>query len=256
MQLTAAIIKQTASLDSAAHRRREGLFMVEGTKAVTDTMGHFRLSMLAATPQWLAGHQGVAPEEVTVRATARDLGRMSHLTTPPPVIAVYELPGDDFDPDSLTDQLVIALDAIQDPGNLGTIIRTADWMGVRHILAGPGTADCFAPKVVQATMGSIVRVAVHYCDLPEVLAGLASKGMPVYGTVLDGDDMFDTPLPRAGVIVTGNEGRGISPEVMATLTRRLTIPSWPAGAVHGESLNAAIATAITLSAFRFPRRQP
>ena len=252
MILTSAIIKTVASLDKASHRRREGLFMVEGTKAVADTIGHFDLHMLICTAAWEESHPAIVDGLEVTRATARDLSRMSHMSTPPEVIAVYRLPMYAFEPRRLHGGLVLALDTIQDPGNLGTIIRTADWMGVRDIIASRETVDCFSPKVVQATMGSIVRVKVHYCDLPATLAALREGGMPVYGTVLGGDDIYAADLRPEGVIVVGNEGRGISAEVLAQVTERVTIPSYPrGGAAHGESLNAAVATAIVLAAFRF-----
>lgn len=252
MILTTAIIKTVASLDKASHRRREGLFMVEGDKAVADTLGHFGLEMLICTAAWEEAHSAMLAGREVARATARDLSRMSHMSTPPEVIAVYRLPHRDLDIPALSGSLVLALDTIQDPGNLGTIIRTADWMGVHDIIASRETADCFAPKVIQATMGSIVRVRVHYCDLVSALAELRAEGMPVFGTVLGGEDIYASQRPQQAVIVVGNEGRGISDEVLAEVDRRVTIPSYPRGGdSHGESLNAAIATAVTLAAFRF-----
>lgn len=252
MILNNSIIKTVASLDKASHRRREGLFVVEGSKAVGDTLGHFELYMLACTAAWEEENKDWLKGVEFTRATARDLSRMSHLSTPSEVMAVYRLPECPEDGMPRRGGLILALDTIQDPGNLGTIIRTADWMGVRDIIASRETADCFAPKVVQATMGSIVRVRVHYCDLPDALARLRDMGMSVYGTVLGGDDLYASELPDEAVIVVGNEGKGISAEVLAQVNRRVTIPSYPrGGADHGESLNAAIATAITLAAFRF-----
>lgn len=144
-------------------------------------------------------------------------------------------------------ELVLALDAIQDPGNFGTIIRTADWWGITTILAGTGTADCYASKVVQSTMGAISRVKIIYCDLPETLDLIKS---PVYGTFLDGSDIYATRLEAHGVIVIGNEGRGISPVVEQRVSHRLFIPPYPKGRPTSESLNAAIATAVTISEFR------
>lgn len=252
MILTNSLIKTFASLDKASHRRNEGLFMVEGTKAVCDTIGHFTLYTLICTAAWEENHLEVASACEVTRATAREMSRMSHLFTPPEVMAIYRLPDDSCDSQAWRRGLVLALDTIQDPGNLGTIIRTADWMGVHHILASRETVDCFAPKVVQATMGSIVRVKVHYCELAAELAALREAGMPVYGTALEGADLYNADLQRDAVVVVGNEGRGISPEVMAQVDRRITIPAYPRGcANHGESLNAAVATAITLAAFRF-----
>lgn len=254
--LTAAVIKCIARLDSASRRREEGLFMAEGTKCVADTLGHFKLHMLAATAAWRAEHPqwGALPQAVT--ASQRDLGRMSHLSTPPQVIAVYELPAECSSIMLPCGEPVLALDTIQDPGNLGTIIRTADWMGIHTIVASRATADCFAPKVVQATMGSIARVRVHYIDsLAGFLRGEAGRGREVYGTLLEGENLYRAPgLAPDPILVIGNEGRGISEEVKATLTRRLTIPSGEPGAPHGESLNAAIAAALAMAALTVGRR--
>ena len=138
---------------------------------------------------------------------------------------------------------------MQDPGNLGTIIRTSDWFGIRQIICSPGTADAFSPKVVQATMGSIARVSVNYTDLPSFLAQLPA-GTPVYGTFLEGENIYRHPLSPNGLIIMGNEGKGISPAVSRFVTEKLFIPPYPANATTGESLNVAIATAITCAEFR------
>lgn len=162
------------------------------------------------------------------------------------MIAVYRIPelsAPDFS------GLVVALDCVQDPGNLGTIMRVADWMGVHTILASTDTVDCYSPKVVQATMGAISRVRVHYCNLSDVLRGKDH----VYGTFLDGSNIYDAALSPSGIVVMGNEGKGISPEVASTVTHRLRIPSFPPDVPTSESLNVAVATAITLAEFR--RRQ-
>lgn len=237
-----------AALDERKHRRREGAFKAEGTKCVLDTLGHFNLRALYATGEWLDEHPDISTLPQTSVATRGDLRKMSSLTTPGQVIAVYDIPERTPDLTFADDTLILALDTIQDPGNLGTIIRVADWYGITDILASRETADCYAPKVIQATMGSISRVAVHYCDLPETIARINAP--KVYGTFLDGDDIDSLPLSRAGIIVIGNEGNGISEAVEKTVTDRVTIPSYPAGRPTGESLNAAIATAITISKFR------
>lgn len=240
-----------ASLDEHKHRRRERAFKAEGTKCVLDTLGHFTLRALYATQEWIDGHPDAARLPQTVTAGRGDLRKMSSLTTPSQVIAVYEIPERTFTPSKASDSLILALDTIQDPGNLGTIIRVADWYGITDIIASRETADCFAPKVIQATMGSISRVNVHYCDLPGTLASMDTA--KIYGTFLDGDDIDTIPLSSGGVIVIGNEGNGISDSVAALVTDRITLPSWPAGRPTGESLNAAIATAITISKFRAKR---
>ena len=249
--LTNNICKAVAALDERKHRRREGAFKAEGTKCVLDTIGHFNLRALYATQEWLDEHPDFSGRRNVYIATRGDMRKMSSLTTPGQVIAVYDIPERTPALTFAEDTLILALDTIQDPGNLGTIIRVADWYGITDIIASRETADCFAPKVIQATMGSISRVNVHYCELPETIASINAP--KVYGTFLDGSDIDTTSLSPSGIIVIGNEGNGISDAVAHTVTDRITLPSYPAGRPTGESLNAAIATAITISKFRARR---
>lgn len=175
--------------------------------------------------------------------------RMTALSTAPAVVAVYDIPSPCTKLAGIADKnLVLALDTIQDPGNLGTIMRVADWMGVETIICSRETVDVYSPKVVQATMGAISRVSVIYGNLPEMITEVNSPA--IYGTFLNGENINTTQLENRGIIVIGNEGRGISDTVAALVNRRITIPSYPAGRVTSESLNAAVATAITLAAFR------
>lgn len=250
-KLTNAVKKETAALAESKHRRRQGAFMAEGTKCVLDTIGHFALRRLFATRDWLASHHLPVELDGEVYCCNRgELGAMSSMALAPDVIAVYDLPQElPFEPEKLVGQLVVALDRVQDPGNLGTIMRTADWMGVTVILASSDTVDCFNPKAVQGTMGAVSRVRVIYGDLPAMLDALAPS-MPVYGTFLGGENIYAAELSAAGVVVMGNEGKGISPEVEVKVSRRLLIPSFPPERPTSESLNVATATAIVLSQFR------
>lgn len=248
--ITNSICRFVASLDERKHRRKEGAFKAEGTKCVLDTLPHFSLRALYATEEWLIEHPE-ASTPLSVKASRADLRRMSSLTTPADVIAVYDIPQRTLDPGCASSALVLALDTIQDPGNLGTIIRVADWYGITDIICSRETADCYSPKVIQATMGSISRVSVHYCDLPSIIQEMNPPH--VYGTFLNGDDIDTAPLSDCGIIVIGNEGNGISAPVAATVSSRITIPSFPPGRPTGESLNAAVATAITISKFRSKR---
>lgn len=215
-------------------------------------MGHFTLRYLFATYEWLETHsqqvKRLSGIGTVVKVTRNDLSRMSSLTTPSDVIAVYEIPKREPEFSNLSHGLILALDTIQDPGNLGTIIRVADWFGVREILCSAETVDCFSPKVIQSTMGSISRVKLYYGNLPDMIS--KTKAPAVYGTFLDGESISEAKIGEDGIIVIGNEGKGISKEVEAVVTERLLIPSYPQGEVTGESLNAAIATAITLAKFR------
>lgn len=252
MELTNNLRKLVASLSERKHRKKENLFKAEGTKCVVDTLPHFKCFALFATEQWLAKHNREVENinsETVVCATAADIRRMSSLTTPQDVIAVYEIPSYELDLSRFEGSLLLALDSVQDPGNLGTIIRTADWFGITDILCSRETADVFAPKVVQATMGAISKVRLHYCDLHSALTAL-SKSMPVYGTFLSGENIYRTELSESAVIVMGNEGNGISDEIASLVNSRILIPSFAGGCESSESLNVATATAITVSEFR------
>ncbi|MBD5315289.1 MAG: RNA methyltransferase [Bacteroides sp.] len=247
--LTNNIRKTVTQLDKAKYRKESGLFMAEGTKCVLDTIESFRLRWLFATDRWAAEHAATAKRhsEALCIVPHKDLERMSHLTTPPEVMAVYEIPERHADIDSLVPNLYLALDGVQDPGNLGTIMRTADWMGITTIFCSPGSADLYAPKVVQSTMGAISRVEVIYHPLEDIVTRFP---YPVYGTFLDGEDIYRSQLREAALIVMGNEGRGISPELDRLITHRLRIPSYPPEATTSESLNVAVATAICVAEFR------
>ncbi len=256
--LTKSTIRLITSLRQRKFRRQEGLFVAEGPRLVGELLPAFRCKLLLATQEWMAdeGHKwGGCPMEVI---TSAELERVSSLQTPQQVVALFEIPDDEnFAIDTAassvaTEGLHIALDGVQDPGNLGTIIRLADWFGIRHIWCSPITADVWNPKVVQATMGGIARVSVHYVELPAFLAALPAE-VPVYGTSLDGDSLWDSSLSDNGIIVMGNEGNGVTSEVNSLCRRRLFIPNYPAGQPTTESLNVAMATGIVLAEFR--RRQ-
>lgn len=250
VELTNRLRKLVSSLDDARVRREERMFVAEGTKCVLDTLHHFNVRFLFATQAWLDRHHaGIKGFDVTVVKRA-DMERMSHLSTPPDVLAVYDIPDSDIAALDSRGKLVLALDRVQDPGNLGTIMRIADWFGIRDIVCSRDTVDLYNPKVVQATMGAIARVKVYYTDLPE---WLGCCGLPVYGTFLHGENIYKATLGSEGVIVMGNEGKGISEEVERKVTCRLTIPSYPVGEATSESLNVGMATAVTVAEFR--RRQ-
>ena len=255
-------IKFIRSLELRKNRRQSGLFIAEGPKVVGDLMKRQLPAWVVATPEWLqaewapvAGNRKDVGEVQVMEVTEEELKRVSCLQHPQKVLALFALPdaGDEGNRDGLIgdDRLLLALDGVQDPGNMCTIIRIADWFGIDTILCSPDTADAFNPKVVQATMGSIARVRLVYTDLVAFCRTLPAD-YPVYGTLLDGSDIYRQPLTAHGIIVMGNEGKGISPALRQLVNRRLLIPQF-GGAVGAESLNVAIATAITCSEFR--RRQ-
>lgn len=245
MALSNSDRKLFASLATAKGRKATGWFMAQGEKCVHDTLGNFNLIRLLHSPDW-AVDKHYEPAAIEVKPC--DLKAISTLNTTPSVIAIYEIPKIDDDLNLRDNELALALDCLQDPGNLGTILRVADWMGVERIFASQDTADVWNPKVVQASMGAISRVKVTYCDLIKMLD--TNWGAPIYGTFLNGKDIYKTELQDYGIIVMGNEGNGISKEVECLVNHRITIPSYPQNRPTSESLNVAIATAITLAEFR------
>ncbi len=248
MDITNRLRKLVATLDDIKVRRQEGLFVAEGTKCVLDTLPYFECEYLFVTTQWIENHKSITTKcEPTVVKRA-DLERMSQLSTPTQVIAVYKIPAFEIDETAISQGLTIALDRVQDPGNLGTIMRIADWFGIRQIIASHDTVDVYNPKVVQSTMGAISRVKVHYVDLPEWLDSHSS--LPIYGTFLNGNNIYSSHLTSHGIIVMGNEGKGISDAVASKVNQRLLIPSYPPESNTSESLNVGMATAITIAEFR------
>lgn len=240
--VTKADIQWVRSLADKRARSEHGVFVAEGEKLVGELLASdFDVVRVFAT----SGFPGAEP------VSQREMERLSHLKTHTPVLAVARVPRHGL-PDEPGRELTIALDGVQDPGNLGTIIRLADWFGIGDVVCSHDTADCFNPKVVQATMGAILRVRVHYADLRRVLEHAAAHMESVYGTFLDGENIYEADLGEvsSGVIVLGSEGRGISPEVAAAITRKLHIPPYPAGNPASESLNVATAAAIVCSEFR------
>lgn len=243
--ISKAKIKYIHSLEQKKNRKAEGVFVAEGPKVVGDLLDTMRPRLVVATEQWLC-QQSVLPQCEVVEVTEDELRKVSFLQHPQQVLAVFPQPESIsgaglFENNS---NLVLALDGVQDPGNLGTIIRIADWFGIEQIVCSQETADAWNPKVVQATMGSIARVHVSYCDLASFLDSLP-EGTPVYGTLLDGDDINKAEIQNRGVVIMGNEGNGISPAIAQRVTHRLLIPNYPAGRKTADSLNVAIATAIT-----------
>ena len=242
-------INNIKSLELKKFRDEKRLFVAEGHKLVGELLGVFRCVLLVATDEWLAGH-GRIPADRVETVSADELKRASLLRSPQNVLAVFCIPDDKSAmKEAAAKNLVLALDDVQDPGNLGTIMRIADWFGIKDIFCSKGTADIYNPKAVQATMGAISRVKIHYTELAKEIASLPAS-VPVYGTFLEGDIIYDTELSGNGVIIMGNEGNGISREVGKTINRKLYIPNWPAGAATSESLNVAIATAIVCAEFR------
>lgn len=242
--MTKAEIQLVRDLADKRSRMQHGLFVAEGEKLIGELRtSQFRVRKIFALEGIFEG-----PEVETV--APRDMERLSLLKTANNSLALVEIPRYDLDMAQAADALVLALDDVQNPGNLGTIVRLADWFGIGDIVCSEGTADCFNPKVVQATMGAILRVRLHYTDLPRYLDDAARQEIPVYGTFLEGDNLYNTPLTPHGIVVMGNEGRGVRPETARTVTRKLYIPPYPTDRRGSESLNVAMATGIVCAEFR------
>lgn len=240
-------IKYIRSLELKKNRNKEGKFVAEGFKVVDDLLALQPADLIVATQEWLHGKHFAAQTEV-IEVTEEELKKVSFLQHPQQVLAVFKQ-ATSGDYSINTNELNLALDGVQDPGNLGTIIRIADWFGITHIYCSQDTADVYNPKVVQATMGSIARVKVEYGDLLGLVESLPAD-VPVYGTLLDGDNIYQQTLENRGLIVMGNEGKGISPALAKKVNHKLLIPNFPEGRATADSLNVAIATAITCSEFR------
>jgi len=247
-------IKYINSLKLKKTREQEGLFVAEGVKIVNDLLhSGIKVKTIYSSRNFQLSIFNYHIDVIRIKES--ELNRISSLNSPNEVLAICEIPKYDLDPAQLTPKLNIVLDTLQDPGNLGTIIRIADWFGIENIICSPETVEVYNPKVIQATMGSISRVKVHYTDLGDFLKGLS--GSKVYGAVLDGADLYATKLSDKGFIVIGNESKGISPELLPYITDKIRIPSFgtpvsdlKSGISTAESLNAAIATAVICSEFR------
>ncbi len=250
MSLSKNKIKYIRSLKEKKFRSLHHTFVAEGTKLVSELMVTCRCQLLAALPEILPTLPEMNADEVVV-ASEGELAKATCLQTAPQVIAVFYQPEQPADQLQLQGRLTLALDGIQDPGNVGTILRIADWFGIDQLLCSYETADIYNPKTVQATMGALSRVRTTYADLTALLSRWGD--LPVYGTFLEGNNIYRETLSMEGVIVLGSEGKGISRELEKIINRKLFIPSYPADRSTSESLNVAAAAAIVCAEFR--RRQ-
>ena len=249
-------LKLVRSLELKKNRKKEGLFVAEGPKVVGDLLraGYVPHAIFSTNPAYLSSYlpasnlpslQGGAGGRL-LPITDDELRKLSFLQHPQEVLALFEIP----QTSAISPQpsaLSLALDGIQDPGNLGTIIRIADWFGITTIYCSEDTADCYNPKVVQATMGSLAHINIVYTNLEALLRQYDG---PIYGTLLDGQNIYQQELSSEGIIVMGNEGNGISPAIRQLVTHKLLIPNYNPSSETAESLNVAIATAITCAEFR------
>ena len=242
--MTKAEIQLVRSLADKRSRTEHGLFVAEGHKFIGE------LCTSALRVRKIFALEGLFEGGEVETVSSREMERLSLLKTPSDSLALVEIPRCDLKPERLRGRLTLALDDVQNPGNLGTIVRLADWFGIADIVCSEASADCFNPMVVQATMGAILRVRVHYTDLGAFLHDAGAAGLPVYGTFLEGENIYGTTLTEEGVVVMGIEGRGISQAAARAVTHKLFIPPYPADRRGSESLNVAMATGIVCSEFR------
>ena len=237
--ITKADIKYIKSLQNKKERVLSKKFIIEGEKIVNEALNYNPtiIEHLYATSNFIA--QTSIPEFVSVtQISIHELDKISTLTTPNKAVAICK----QLQSEQLNSNLILALDHIQDPGNLGTIIRLADWFGISEIICSKNTVDCYNPKVIQSTMGAIFRVQVSYVDLEQFLKNTT---YPIYGALLNGDNVFKTKFDRKGIILLGNEGNGISEELKKFITNQITIPKFG----EAESLNVAMAASIIVGSY-------
>jgi len=251
-------IKFINSLKKKKDRTEQGLFIAEGTRLVEDLLREgSRAALLCATSTWLEKNPVGAGTKIKeqIEVTEQELGKISSLKTPPEVLGVFEIPAGFSSHEQLGEKLSLVLDRISDPGNLGTIIRLADWFGIENIICSCDTVDLYNPKTVQSTMGSIARVRVIYRELAEFLEPWSRlSDFDVFGCFLEGENLYTAPFPEKGMIVMGNESHGISQRLWPLINRQLYIPYFPTDQLtRAESLNVSMATGIVCSEFR--RRQ-
>ncbi len=243
-------MKLIRSLHLKKYRNEYNLFVAEGSTNVLDLLkSPFNLQWLFARESWVEKFEGRLHEIDVQTVSEKEMEKMSHLKNASEVLAVFKLPElPEFNPGGI-DDYVLALDDIKDPGNMGTIIRTADWFGIDTIICTRETVDAYNPKVIQASMGSLARVRVHYLDLESVLSEMPTD-IDVYGAFLHGDPVSTVEKRGRGILLIGSEAHGISKDYLSLITHKITIPSFAKGITGAESLNAAIATSILCYEFR------
>ncbi len=244
-------LKFIQSLSRKKIRDQHQVFIAEGQKMVDDLLNSDLVpTLIIATSQWLSEHSVKTNQAEIVETTLSEIKKISLLKSPPEVLVVFKQPEWSFQLKELQNELTLFLDEIQDPGNLGTIIRLSDWFGIKHLICSVGCADVFNPKTIQSTMGAISRVKVSYVDTVEFLKDYQQLNLPIYGTYLDGDNIYQTSLENKGLIIMGNEGKGIGIDAAAYVSNKLFIPPFPQDIPTSESLNVSIATAVVCAEFR------
>ncbi len=244
-------IKLIRSLELKKNRAAAGLFVAEGEKMIFDLLqSGIEISELFYTKELEKLVLNTKSSAVLELVSKEEISRISFLKTPSNIVAICKIPIAEINWNTLKNELTLVLDEIQDPGNLGTIIRLADWFGIRTIICSENSADLYNPKVIQSTMGGFARVNVHYTNLENLLDQALKLRIPIYGTFLEGENIYTAEIGESGIVIMGNEGNGISPNLASKISRKLTISSYPTDQPTSESLNVAIATAIVCAEFR------
>ena len=236
------------SLTIKKYRDKNLLFLAEGHKLVAELIPHFKCELLVYTDNQTKEATTI-PFKDKIVVDEQTFQKISTQKAPQGMLAVlHQKQSAKVDSAIFTSELCLMLDEIQDPGNLGTIVRTADWFGIHHVFCSPNTADIYGCKAVQATMGALARVQIHYVDLEDLLQ--KAENTDIYGTFLEGENIYETDLSSNGLLIMGNEGRGISKELEKYINKKLYIPNYPPQTISSESLNVAAATAVVCSEFR------
>jgi TrmH family RNA methyltransferase len=249
--LSKAKIKLIRSLKMGKFRKQHGLFIAEGTTNVLDfLLSGTKAEYLFGSEEWIAEHGTKVASNLIRAVSVKEMKQISSLSSPSGILAVFRIPELTAPDLKSYAGLLLMLEDIRDPGNLGTIIRTADWFGINHIVCSEETVDAFNPKVVQASMGSLARVEVTYCHLESYLESKPAD-LPIYGAMMEGEILMEVPKPRNAILMIGNEARGISSELLPFLDHQITIPQVPGkSSTSAESLNASVAAAIICYDFR------
>lgn len=247
MALSKNKISYIRSLKEKKFRNQHKTFVAEGSKLILDLIQNTKCQLLVLSEEMRVNTLKFEIEE-TIITTRSEIKKASHLATPPDAIAVFHQNINDYTKTDYSHKLNLMLDEIQDPGNLGTIIRIADWFGIENIFCSYHTVDVYNTKTVQATMGALSRVNVHYVDIIEIIN--KNNNLPIYGTFLNGKNIYQESLSNEGFIVMGNEGKGINPEIEQLITNRLYIPNFSTNSSTSESLNVAVAAAVVCSEFK------
>lgn len=251
VMLSKHVTKIVQNLEKKKFREKYNLFKIEGKKLVNELLlSGLKTETILALPAWIEKHREKTTGLNLTEIDEKEMRSITNFQSPPEVIALAEIPEYEYSDQEILGHLSLVLNGIQDPGNLGTILRLADWFGIRHIFCDSDCANAYNPKCVQASMGAIFRVKTFYVDLISLIQKYKSDTFHCYGTFLAGKNIYTTPLSDQGFIIMGNEGNGISPEISEWVDERLTIPSFADSTYSTESLNVGVAAGILLSEFK------